>query len=138
MPDVLMRFTPTPFESAFEIHGATVNVATNCKVLADRLRTTFAHTISGFMRPSAFVWRVVVEPDDHPEVVTEFLSTQRLSHGGLAFVTIGRRNFFVCDLQAQEGVSFICECLAYDENLFRERFLPALASLVEESLAAAS
>lgn len=134
MPDVLKRFVPTPVESAFELHGATVRVATNCRLLADRLLRAFGRSTRGVLNAPAVAWRVVVEPDDTLEVAPESLDGHRLSHGGLAFVTIGPKNFLACDLQGREGVAFISLSLAHDEKLFQQYFLPALVSLLNESL----
>lgn len=134
MPDVLKRFIPTQVECALELHGTTFTVATNCQVLANRLLDAFARSASEVVSPRTVAWRVVVEPDDHLEVATTFLSGHRWSHGGLALVTIGPKHFLAFDLQAHQGISFISQNLAHNDGPFREYFLPAMLSLLNESI----
>jgi hypothetical protein len=134
--DALRRFTPTEFTSTVELNGATVMVATNNQFLADRLCEALA--FPAVADSPVFSWRVVVEPDGELEFGSEPLSSHRLSHDGLAFVSIGQRNFFACDLQAREGVSFISERFVYDKMFLHEYFVPTLISLLKESLDAPS
>jgi hypothetical protein len=133
--DALRRFTPTRFTTTFELHGAAVMVATNSQFLADRLVEVLPSP--ALTDPPAFSWRIVVEPDCQLELGTESYSS-RLSHDGLAFVSMGQRNFFACDFQAREGVSFISERFVCDERLFHEYFMPTLISLLNDSLDAPS
>jgi hypothetical protein len=131
--DALRRFTPTPLETTFEQDGVTVGVATNCQVLVDRILGALVVSGTGLLRLHSFTWRIVVEPDDQLELDTESLNGYRLTRGGLAFVSIGRRSFLACDLRTRQGVSFISECLAFEEGLFQRHFLPALIALLKES-----
>lgn len=130
--DALRRFTPTRFTTTFELHGAAVMVATNSQFLTDRLVEALASP--SLTDSPAFSWRIVVEPDCELELGTESHSSHRLSHDGLAFVSMGQRNFFACDFQAREGVSFISERFVHDERLFHEYFVPTLISLLNDSL----
>jgi hypothetical protein len=130
--DLLKRFTRTPLEVAFELSGTTIRSATNSQVVRDRLRT-FLPSAKAHCDARLF-WRIVVEPDH--EACDESPSVHRMSHGGLAYVRIGRRSFLAFDWQAHQGVSFISENLASNERMFSQYFLPALMSLLNESIKA--
>jgi hypothetical protein len=130
--DLLKRFTRTPLEVAFELSGTTVRVETNSDVMIDRLRM-FLPAAKVHCNAMLF-WRIVVEPEH--EACDESPSVHRMSHGGLAYVRIGRRSFLAYDWQAHQGVSFISENLASNEKMFSQYFLPALMSLLNESIEA--
>jgi hypothetical protein len=57
-----------------------------------------------------------------------------MRHGGLAFVRLGRRSFLAYDCRARQGISFLSENLVTDETMFSRYFLPALKSLLDESV----
>ena len=128
--DLLKRFTRTPLEAAFELSGTTIRLATNSDAMIDRLRM--------FLPPAKarchakLSWRIVVEPEG--EACDESPSVHRMSHGGLAYVRIGHRSFLAYDWQARQGISFISENFASNEKTFSQRFLPALMSLLNESI----
>lgn len=128
--DALRRFTPTPFQNSFKVHGATVSVATNCQLLADRLLGALVPS-EDVESPPAFGWRVVVEPDDDLETDIECLSSHRLQLNGLALVTIGQKTFLAWDMQAHEGVSFLSKLFVDSEKLFQQYFLPTLISALK-------
>ena len=130
--DALRRFTPTPFQNSFKVHGTTVSVATNCQLLADRLLGALVPS-EDLESPPAFGWRVVVESNDDHEIDIESLSSHRLCQNGLALVTIGQKSFLAWDLEKHEGVSFVLDGFVYSERLFQQYFLPALISLPRES-----
>jgi len=134
VPDLLKRFTPTPIANAFVLHGATVRVATNFPMLADRLQSILPRAVSEASTEPDFVWRVVVEPDNEVEGWAMPSCGLRLSHNGLAFVSMGQKSFLASDLEARQGISFISESIASDERLFRQYFLPGIIALVKESL----
>jgi hypothetical protein len=135
--DALRRFTPIPLESTFVLRGSIFSVATNCQVLADRMLGALTPPAPGLVSAPAFVWKVVVEAVNPLEEI-DSLTSHRLSHNGLAFVSIGRKSFLACDLQAHEGVAFVSRRLVDNENVFQEYFLPPLISLLKESLSAPS
>jgi hypothetical protein len=59
-----------------------------------------------------------------------------MSHGGLAFVRVGHRSFLAYDRQARQGISFISETLVRNDKMFSQYLLPALMSLLNESIEA--
>jgi len=134
--DLLKRFTPTPFEVTFELSGATIHLATNSDVMRDRLRMFQPSAKAESQRNAWSLWRIVVEPER--EACDESPKVHRLSHGELVFVKVGHTSFLAYDRQARQGISFISENLIRNEKMFRQCFLPALMSLLNESVEASS
>ena len=132
--DLLKRFTPTPLEVTFELSGATIHLATNSDVMRDQLRMLEPSAKRESLRNERLFWRIVVEPER--EAYDESPSVHRLSHGELAFVKVGHTSFLAYDRQARQGISFISENLIRNEKMFRQCFLPALMSLLNESVEA--
>jgi hypothetical protein len=132
--DLLKRFTPTPFEVAVVFSGTTFRLATNSDLVRDRLRMFLPSAKAESNGNAKLFWRIVVEPD--PEPCDEFPAVHRMSHGGLAFVRVGHRSFLAYDRQARHGISFISENLVRNEKMFSQYFLPALMSLLNESIEA--
>ena len=134
MPDLLKRFTLTPIEHTLDLHGATVKLATNSQILADRLLSVLPCRKAEPSPTPDFVWRVVVEGYSDFEGPETTPVGHRVSHDGLAFVTIGEKSFLASDLHSREGVSFISDTIASNEKLFHQYFLPGFIALVKESL----
>jgi hypothetical protein len=130
--DLLKRFTRTPLAAVFELSGTMIRLATNSDAMRDRLRMVLPSAKAGCH--AKLFWRIVVEPER--EAYDESPSVHRMSHGGLAYVRIGNRSFLAYDWQARQGVSFVSENLASNEKMFSEYFLPALMSLLNESIKA--
>jgi hypothetical protein len=57
-----------------------------------------------------------------------------LSRDGVSFISLGQKSFLACDRQARRGICFIPQNLVTDEGRFRQHFLPALISLLKESI----
>jgi len=130
--DLLKRFTRTPLEVAVELSGTTIRLATNSDVMRDRLSMFLP---AAKIRCNArLFWRIVVEAEH--EACDESPKVHRMSHGGLAYVRIGHWSFLAYDWKAHRGVSFISENLASNEKMFSQYFLPALLSLLKESIEA--
>ena len=132
--DLLKRFTPTPFEVAAGFSGTTLRLATNSDLLRDRLRMFLPSAKAESDCNAELFWRIVVEAER--ESCDEFPSVHRVSHGGLAFIRVGRRSFLAYDRQARQGISFISENLVRNEKMFGQYFLPALMSLLNEPIEA--
>lgn len=130
--DLLKRFTGTPFEVALDLSGTRIRLTTNSDTLRLRLRMFLPSSKAESNCNAELFWRIVVEPG--PEPRDEFPSVHRMSHGGLSFVRVGNRSFLAYDRQAHQGISFISENLVRNEKLFRQYYLPALMSLLNESI----
>jgi hypothetical protein len=132
--DLLKRFTPTPLEVAFELSGTTIRLATNSDLMRDRLRMFLPSAQAESQCNARVFWRIVVEPER--EARDESPGVHRMSHGGLAFVRLGHRSFLAYDRQARQGISFISETLVRNDKMFSQYLLPALMSLLNESIEA--
>jgi hypothetical protein len=130
--DLLKRFTRTPLEVACEFSGVAIRVATNSDVMSGRLRKFQGSGKKQNGGNAMWFWKIVVESEC--ETYDEYPNAQRMNHGGLAFVRIGHRSFLACDRRARQGISFIAENLATNDRMFRQYFLPALMSLLDESI----
>jgi len=128
-PDLLRRFTSTPFKASFALGGVNVVVSTNQQFFAHRLRDACSSALPDGADLSVFDWRVVVEASHHLQ--PESTNNHHLSHDGLALVTIGSKSFFACDLTNRKGVGFISQDLVNSDELFRRNLLPAVIALVK-------
>jgi len=135
-PDLLRRFTPTPFKAAFALDDVYVTVSTNLQFLVDRLQDAWGSAASERASGSAFNWKVVVEADCHTE--PEPTNKHQLSHDGLALITFGQNSFLACDLGTREGIGFIPQCLVNNQDVFRRNLLPALRALMKAAVDTAS
>jgi hypothetical protein len=135
--DFIKRFTPTPIEAAFELSGTSIRLETNCQAVADRLQQALTPCTASASDAPCFVLRVVAESEDDPEFETA-PTVHRMSHDGLSFISLGCKSFLACDHHAHQGISFVSQNLVTDEKWFGEYFLPALISLLTESIEASS
>jgi hypothetical protein len=133
VPDLMKRFTETPLEIVLELSGSRIRVETNSQAVADLLLRTLTPSASGAFQTPDFVLRVVVEFDDN-FVLERAPTVHRLSHDGLSFVSLGQRSFLACDRQGREGICFISQKLVSDEKQLSAYVLPALISLINESV----
>jgi len=131
-PDLLRRFTPTPFKAAFALDDVYVTVSTNRQFLVDRLQAAWGSAASQRAGGSAFNWKVVVEGDYHPE--PESTNRHHLSHDGLALITFGQSSFLACDLRTREGIGFIPQYLVNNQDVFQRNLLPALLALIKAAV----
>jgi len=131
-PDLLRRFTPTPFQATFAHDGVCIVVSTNWQLLVDRLQDAWGSAASERAGASAFNWKVVVEADNHPE--PESASRHQLNHDGLALITFGQNSFLACDVTAREGIGFIPQYLVDNADVFQRNLLPALLALMKAAV----
>jgi hypothetical protein len=128
-PDLMKRFTGTPFEITLGLSGRSIRVETNSQAVAEQLQRSL--TPSASPTPD-FVLRIVAEFD--PDLNLEGDSIiHRLSHDGLSFISLGQKNFLACDQQAREAICFISQNLVTDEQRFHSYIVSALRSLFTES-----
>jgi hypothetical protein len=135
--DFIKRFTPTPIETTLELAGARIRLETNCQAAADQLRRALNPSTTGTPDVTDFVLRVVAESEDDLEFEVA-PPVHRLSHNGLSFASLGQKSFLACDRQARHGICFISPNLVTDERRFSQHFLPALISLLTESVETSS
>jgi hypothetical protein len=133
--DFIKRFTPTPIEARFEVSGTSVRLETNCQPVADQLRRAFAPCTASALVAPDFVLRVVAESEGDPDFDT-VPTVHRMRHDGLSFISLGHKSFLACDREGRQGISFISQNLATDEKWLSRYFLPALISMLTESIGA--
>ena len=131
--DLVKRFTLTPHEGSVILSGTTFRLATNSRLLMDRLQCIETTSIPSSRTLSKSVWRIVSEPDEHLVQESESAPLHRVSDDGLSFVSMGQCGFFAYDQRVGTGIAFIAESFVRDEGLFRSHFLPALTSLLIRS-----
>jgi hypothetical protein len=137
IPDLMKRFTETPFEIVSELSGRRIRVETNSQAVADQLQRALSPCTPSALHAPDFVLRVVAELDDDLDLERD-PTIHRLSHDGLSFLSLGQKSFLACDRQAREGICFISQNLLTDEKQLSSYVLPALISLVTESIGASS
>jgi len=137
IPDLMKRFTETPFESVLGLSGQRIRVQTNSQAVADQLQRTLTPSPSSALQFPDFVLRVVVEFDDDLDL-ERAPTIYRLSHDSLSFLSLGQKSFLACDREAREGICFISQKLLIDEEQFSSYVLPAVISLVKESIGPSS
>ena len=131
--DLIKRFTETPFEAMLSLSGTSIRVETNCRAVIDQLGCALAPCPAGPLAVPDFVLRVVAESDqDFDPGLTSCI--HRLSRNGLSFISLGQKSFLACDRQARQAISFVSENLVTDEGRFSQYFLPALVSLLKDSI----
>jgi hypothetical protein len=132
-PDPIKRFTETPLEAKLGLLGANILLETNCPTVVDKLSRALGQSTVDHPHAPSFVLRVVSEADADPEPIAA-CDVHRMSYQGLSFANVGQKSFVVCDRQARLGIAFVSETLLADEKQFEKRFLPALISLLTESI----
>jgi hypothetical protein len=128
--DLIKRFTETSLETTFWLPDTSIRVQTNCQAVADQLGRAPAPSTTN---APDFVLRIVGESDEDVEPGPAS-GIHHLSHDGLSFINLGQKSFLACDRQARQGICFIPRTLVTDEVRFSQHFLPALISLLKESL----
>jgi hypothetical protein len=131
--DLMKRFTETTLETMFWVSGANVCVETNCQTVLDQLERALTPGTRSALDAPDFVLRIVAESEEDFELGPAS-PVHHLSHDGLSFISLGQKSFFVCDRQAGRAICFISLNLATDDGQFSQQFLPALVSLLKESI----
>jgi hypothetical protein len=131
--DLIKRFTETPLETMLRLSGTSIRVQTNCQAVVDQMERSLTPCNASALDDQDFVFRVVAESEENFELGPAS-SVHHLSHDGLSFISLGQRNFIACDRQARQAISFISQNLITDEGYFDQHFLPALVSLLKESI----
>ena len=129
--DLVNRFAHTPLQATVHLSGRVVALATNSRVLLDRI-TDLAPgwVVTDACQPDCS-WRIVTEPEKDETLESYALSGHCVRDQGIAFVNFGRLSFLAYDEQYRRGISFVSEELVRDARLFVQTFLPALTSLIQ-------
>jgi hypothetical protein len=129
--DPLKRFTPTPVTTTVRVAGVAVRVETNCVAVIFQLLEALALAPAADPGLPSFSWKIVVEPQEEPELEGECFDPHSFSYGDLSLIHISRQSFVACDRGAREGIAFLSPNLANQAAQFRRYFVPALLLLME-------
>lgn len=135
--DLIKRFSKTPFETRLGLSGTSIRLETNCQAVADQLRRALMPCTANDLDTPDFVLRLVAESEDELDFETA-AAVHRLSHDGLSFISLGQKSFLACDRRIRQGICFIAQNLVTDEKWFNRHFLPALISMLKDSIEASS
>jgi len=130
--DPLRRFRATPLTIDVLAMGKSIRVETDSHLIlkhATRAFIRFERTKNG---PSQFVWRIVSEPSEEPQVCWPPLTA--FSDETVRYINIGRRSFVAMDLMAREAVGILPESFARDETGFSSVFLASMFYLTAPML----
>jgi hypothetical protein len=131
-PDLLRRFTPTPFRGSLNVMGRLIHVETNSLAVLKQIGSHLGEYSGSPPKRPNFAWRIVSEESSPnelgwPEMVA-------FSRDGLSYAGIGPRGFLAVDSLEREAVAFLPEELANDRFGFSHAFLAMLFSLTSEAL----
>lgn len=128
-PDLLRRFTPTPFIAHLNVMGRVIRLETNSLAVLEQAGRLLGGSDGSRSERRDFIWRIVAEngTDDH-----EWPEMTAFSQDGLSFASIGQHGFLAVDAKQREGVAFVAEELAKDT--FVHTFLAMLFTLSSPSM----
>ncbi len=118
-PDLLRRFTPTPYAANVQLMQRTVRVETNSTKLLALTIKFFERHQHGTVQQPEFLWRLVCESD--PRALSTAGELSAFSDAGLRYVNIGQRGFLAVDLKRREAVAFLAEQFVEGDPRFRHR-----------------
>jgi hypothetical protein len=118
-PDLLRRFTPTPYFADLRIMARTVRLETNNPRVLQLGEDFFKQYQLGPSGSPDFAWRIVCEP--HPQLSPSGVQISAFSDRNLRFVNIGQRSFLAVDLDRCEGIAFLGEHFVEGDPRFHGR-----------------
>lgn len=118
-PDLLRRFTSTPYSADLRLMQRTVRVETNQERMLDLSRQFFLAHQHGRVGTPQFRWRIVCESD--PQMQSTAVPLSAFSDFGVRYVNIGQRSFLSVDLESREAVAFLSDRFLEDDPRFRHR-----------------
>jgi hypothetical protein len=131
--DPVKRFAETSLETMLWLSGASTRAQTNCQAVANQLGRALAPSTTRALDASDFVLGVVAESEEDVKPVSAS-RIHNLSCDGVSFISLGQKSFLACDREAGRGICFIPQNLVTHEARFNQHFLPALISLLKDSI----
>jgi hypothetical protein len=129
-PDILRRFTPTPFTADLRLMGCAIRLESNSETVIKQARRALGDSHAG--PAGQFLWRVISEQDANH--APRWPEPYVFSGDHLRLASIGRCGFIAVDLAARLAVGFLPEVLARDDLGFRNLYLAPLVSMTAEAL----
>jgi hypothetical protein len=112
-PDLLHRFTATPYVTNLRLMQRTVRLETNNKAVLDLASHFFHRHQHGVLEPPKFVWRLICEAD--PQVRCPDVDLLAFSDLGLRYINLGQRSFLAVDTEKREAVGFLADVFVESE-----------------------
>jgi hypothetical protein len=139
-PDILRRFTPTPFVADYRFAGRSLRLETNSPDLLRRIHLPRAGEAPRDSIENPFSWRLV--SDSEAGLRPPWPSSCGISADHLYFENIGQRSFLAIDAAARTAVGFLSEQLVNDRSgsntsFFTKLFVATASSLGLTALSAA-
>lgn len=125
-PDLLRRFTPTPFEAHLNVMGRVMRVETNSLAVLEQARRLLGDSNGSRPERTNFTLRIVAESGTDNSTWPEMTA---FSQDGLSFASIGQHGFLAVDAKRREAVAFVAEELAKDALGFGRPFLAMFFTL---------
>jgi hypothetical protein len=126
-PDLLRRFTPTPFRADLIVMERIVRLETNSLALLNEFKRRFGGHSGSAAGSATFTWKIVGERYSGGEF--RWSEITAFSQEGLSYARIGQGGFLAVDSREQEAVAFLPEELAKNRLGFDRLFLTLLLSL---------
>lgn len=131
-PDLLRRFTPTPFQADLNMTGRVIHLETNSLALLEQWKALLGESHGETRGRAAFLWRIVAENDLDGENTWPEMTV--FSQSGLSFASIGHRGFLAVDSKEREAVGFAPEGLVNNASGFSWPFLATLSTLTARAV----
>jgi hypothetical protein len=125
-PDLIGRFTPTPFTADLSFAEHPVRFETNSRIVLQRMGSALKPAPKRSPE-EPFVWRLVI--DGASGLEPPWPDFSQFAVDGLLLANIGQRNFLAVDTEARRGVGFVAEELVHDPAGFEAVLLPRLCSM---------
>jgi hypothetical protein len=118
VPDLLRRFTPTPYHLNLLMAGVSLSLQTNDSDLLAHMRNA-AQAWNSELNP-LFLLKLIRDYD----VVTDAMDITMLSAGPLVTITVGSRSIIVLDCERHEILGFLSASIT--PAMFINELLPLL------------
>jgi hypothetical protein len=140
-PDLLRRFSATPYAANLLIMDKTIRIESNRSQIIEKGREFFVRHQGPAVGTPEFLWRIVGEADCRSDAIDIHLAA--FSDLGVRYGNMGQRSFLAVDLEAREAVAFVNERAVESEpefncrSLFDTLFCMCAGALAVTSLSAA-
>lgn len=125
-PDLLRRFTPTPFEAHLNVMDRVMHLETNSLAVLEQARRLLGDSDGSRSECRNFTLRIVAEGRTDNPTWPEMTA---FSQDGLSFASIGQYGFLAVDAKQREAIAFVAEELVKDNVGFSRPFLAMLFTL---------
>lgn len=112
-PDLLHRFTATPYATNLRLMQRAVRLETNDSAVLNLALQFFERHQHGELEEPEFVWRIICEAD--PQLRSPDVDLLAFSDLGLRYINLGQRSFLAVDTKKREAVGFLADVFVEGE-----------------------